>query len=1174
MLIKSMKLFAHTINSRIRSSLCRRTRRPRLTDSQGLEQLEQLEQRTLLSAISGTVFDDANGDGTRQSGEVGLENVRVFLDTNGNGVLDAGESAQTTDELGNYVLNVPTAGTYAIGQQLNAGSMQTSPGPATGPDLFGTVKSAFPFEPAVLAGGPLGMEYVDGLLYQINWSYDETVPNTIHVIDPFSGQTMESFDAPGNVRDIAYSNGFFWGIRYRGEIVKFEVVDDGSGGLTASIVEQYAALPGESFHGIATNGVDLWVLESASSEILKVDTATGAVISSFSIADLDSEMFGLTFDGMSLWANGRTSGMTYQFAPGTGEVVRSFPTPVENHPSATGIAWDGEDIWLTQWKDFDVLEVDVRVPGTHLVSVDGTNDVMGFDFGQFQLGSVSGQVFEDLNGDGQVVGDPPLVGRAVYLDTNQNARFDPWEHSTQTNADGSFTLDGIPAGDSQIGVDLRMIGWEVTTGPATQTATLTASGGNVLLNPFGVKLQSTGPVGTEFRINQSTAGTQQTAWAGSVADFDANGNHAVVWKQVGGTGLNQLMVSLYDNDGALRDEFPVSPSGERYQSQGRIAMAPDGQFAVTWVTGIPGKNDATAVVRLFHADGTPRSDEIEIANPRKQVSSARDIAMDAAGNFAVLFARYDAPNGGKFGGSDTSPTYFVQRFNAQGAILGEPILLGESSSEEDPAGLAMDADGNFVAVWYESFQTHINRYNSSGQLQGNTATFDARKPLVAMNSSGSYVVAFEPQNPENGRLAQLYSADGVPIGNQFRLAIARGNSTGGIAMDDEGLILFAYERGDFSSPTGSDIYLNAFAVDEFGAVTRVAREQVLNATRSGEQILPTVAMNGRGDALVVWNGAGVGDDDGVFAQRFQAPAAPPSPGINVTPTSGLETAESGDTATFDVVLDTQPAADVLIDLSSSDTTEGTIDKSSLTFNSTNWFTPQTVTITGVDDSEVDGDLLYSILTAAAVSSDPAYSGLDAADVSVTNLDDDQPVSTLTVTGVAPSSAAPGEQLTVTVTGTGFVDGATVDFGQRVNIQGVTFVDTTQLQVDIKVHPKAGTGPRDVTVTNPDGTTAILAGGFTVGTSAAATLTSFDSSSDGSQSADTAEQAQTGGITGILVSPTPAVVAAGESDYEQVALQESVLAAETALPPVSDAREELDELFLNLDANLLDALLTV
>ena len=56
----------------------------------------------------------------------------------------------------------------------------------------------------------------------------------------------------------------------------------------------------------------------------------------------------------------------------------------------------------------------------------------------------------------------------------------------------------------------------------------------------------------------------------------------------------------------------------------------------------------------------------------------------------------------------------------------------------------------------------------------------------------------------------------------------------------------------------------------------------------------------------------------------------------------------------------------------------------MTFTAANWNTPQTVTVTGVDDDLDDGDVAYTIVTAAAVSADANYNGLNAADVAVTN----------------------------------------------------------------------------------------------------------------------------------------------------------------------------------------------
>ena len=113
----------------------------------------------------------------------------------------------------------------------------------------------------------------------------------------------------------------------------------------------------------------------------------------------------------------------------------------------------------------------------------------------------------------------------------------------------------------------------------------------------------------------------------------------------------------------------------------------------------------------------------------------------------------------------------------------------------------------------------------------------------------------------------------------------------------------------------------------------------------------------------------------------------PTPGITVSPVSGLVTTEGGGTDSFTVVLDSEPTADVAIGVSSSDLGEGTVSTTTLTFTPANWSTAQTVTVTGVDDSVDDGDIVYTIVTAPATGA-AEYVGIDADDVSVTNTDDD------------------------------------------------------------------------------------------------------------------------------------------------------------------------------------------
>ncbi len=113
--------------------------------------------------------------------------------------------------------------------------------------------------------------------------------------------------------------------------------------------------------------------------------------------------------------------------------------------------------------------------------------------------------------------------------------------------------------------------------------------------------------------------------------------------------------------------------------------------------------------------------------------------------------------------------------------------------------------------------------------------------------------------------------------------------------------------------------------------------------------------------------------------------------ISVSPTSGLATTEAGGTNTFSVALTRQPTNDVTISLSSSNSSEGQVSTSQMTFTPANWFVPQTVTVSGMDDSTADGDQTFTIVTAPAVSDDIRFNGLNAADVTIVNRDNESPL---------------------------------------------------------------------------------------------------------------------------------------------------------------------------------------
>ena len=113
---------------------------------------------------------------------------------------------------------------------------------------------------------------------------------------------------------------------------------------------------------------------------------------------------------------------------------------------------------------------------------------------------------------------------------------------------------------------------------------------------------------------------------------------------------------------------------------------------------------------------------------------------------------------------------------------------------------------------------------------------------------------------------------------------------------------------------------------------------------------------------------------------------PTQPSVLVTSVENLETSEAGGTATFNMSLATLPDDDVTVTPSSSNTSEGVVS-GPLTFTPSNWNTPQSVTVTGQDDTEIDGRSDYEI-TFSASSSDQDYNNIVVTALSITNTDND------------------------------------------------------------------------------------------------------------------------------------------------------------------------------------------
>ncbi len=67
-----------------------------------------------------------NDDGVRGTGEMGMAGWRIFLDTNGNGMLDTGELSTLTSSTGQFTFTGLPAGNYSVREMMPSGWRRTT----------------------------------------------------------------------------------------------------------------------------------------------------------------------------------------------------------------------------------------------------------------------------------------------------------------------------------------------------------------------------------------------------------------------------------------------------------------------------------------------------------------------------------------------------------------------------------------------------------------------------------------------------------------------------------------------------------------------------------------------------------------------------------------------------------------------------------------------------------------------------------------------------------------------------------------------------------------------------------------------------------------------------------------------------------------------------------------
>jgi hypothetical protein len=148
---------------------------------------------------------------------------------------------------------------------------------------------------------------------------------------------------------------------------------------------------------------------------------------------------------------------------------------------------------------------------------DATITVEGF-------GSLSGLVFEDMNGNGSSTGDPGLASWTVYLDADGDGQFDAEELSATTTADGTYSFDNLLPGTYRVR-EVVQAGWDLTA-PVGESYDVIVSAGEPAVNiNFGnfELVQISGIVFHDLN-NSGTRDVEEPALPGWRVFLDLNDN--------------------------------------------------------------------------------------------------------------------------------------------------------------------------------------------------------------------------------------------------------------------------------------------------------------------------------------------------------------------------------------------------------------------------------------------------------------------------------------------------------------------------------------------------------------------------------------------------------------------------------------------------------------------------
>ncbi len=351
---------------------------------------------------------------------------------------------------------------------------------------------------------------------------------------------------------------------------------------------------------------------------------------------------------------------------------------------------------------------------------------------------------------------------------NHNPTPDLMSPRVATNASGDFVVLWYGFGDSRGGIlharrfrpdgepatdDIRVADQIISTNENVEMAIQDDGSFLAVFSVSGaLKVRRFAPDGTLLLDEQVAGGSPYVPQASISARSD--GRFVVAWSLFSG----EVSARVFNPEGVPLGPVVTADTTSGLKFGPRVAMGPQGEFVVVWLTFAGTDPSSGRPLGSFQAQrygpgSRPRGEKIPVSD---HYGGSVHVAKDGAGNFLVIWS--EVPNAG--GGGPHG--IYGRRFSAAGAPLSAALPLVTSFTTGYTA-LAVAPDGSFVIAWDSPGQGGFDQnvfaqvFPASGvPLRPAFSVPESvggiqRYPWVAINGEGRFVVVWADRGDLSGR---------------------------------------------------------------------------------------------------------------------------------------------------------------------------------------------------------------------------------------------------------------------------------------------------------------------------------------------------------------------------------------------------------------------------------------